>query len=298
MTCWPLFLLREWVKERRECWAGYAVQMAVNGGSGLLIFVRRAGKTSAQGNRRGPGDHLQGLSQAIRRDVPPRDGERPLPLALVNLMQTVTAVVDWLRDWWTDLAPGDRGTWFGGIATALAVIIAFATVLQQRREALKLRQADQDAKRSHAEKFSCWVAGSIKKDDVNHEVHIGELVVALTNASEQPFTEAVVEVELKEAQAPRRFTISVVPPGTSWFAFDSNLKQPQTLILPIWFLDNGVGTWTRSSVGALEVSTRELRSDKWGNADRVWLNRGDPTVLGPLNDAWAPPLVITASGSV
>jgi hypothetical protein len=30
-----------WVKERQESWVAYAVQTAVNGGSGLLIFVRR-----------------------------------------------------------------------------------------------------------------------------------------------------------------------------------------------------------------------------------------------------------------
>jgi hypothetical protein len=42
--------------------------------------------------------------------------------------------------------------------------------------------------------------------------------VTLTNASEQPFTEAAVEVGLQEDQdsvSTRRFTISVVPPGMS-----------------------------------------------------------------------------------
>jgi hypothetical protein len=54
----------------------------------------------------------------------------------------------------------------------------------------------------------------------------------LTNASEQPLTEAVVEVRLREAQGSAstcRFTISVVPPGMSWFAFDGNDKPPETL---------------------------------------------------------------------
>jgi hypothetical protein len=32
-----------WVKERREWWAAYVVQTAVNGGSELLIFVPRGG---------------------------------------------------------------------------------------------------------------------------------------------------------------------------------------------------------------------------------------------------------------
>jgi hypothetical protein len=53
-------------------------------------------------------------------------------LALVNLMQPV---VDWFRDWWTQLAPGDRGTWFRGVATflalALTLIISAATALTQ-----------------------------------------------------------------------------------------------------------------------------------------------------------------------
>jgi hypothetical protein len=49
------------------------------------------------------------------------------------------------------------------------------------------------------------------------------------------------------------------------------------------FLDNGVRSWTRSSVGALKESTKEQRLDKSQGAAHVWLNHGDPfEVLGLL----------------
>ena len=70
---------------------------------------------------------------------------------------------------------------------------------------------------------------------------IDEFSIALS----QPFTEAVVEVGLKDARGDasiRWFKISALPPGTSWFAFDSNGKSPKTLLLSIWSLDNGVRT--------------------------------------------------------
>jgi hypothetical protein len=67
-------------------------------------------------------------------------------------------------------------------------------------------------------------------------------VVALVNASVQPFTDAVLEVKLKDVppgEGPARsFSTSAVPPGTSWFAFSSGGK-PETPLLSIWFLDNG-----------------------------------------------------------
>lgn len=72
----------------------------------------------------------------------------------------------------------------------------------------------------------------------------------------------------------------------SWFAFDSHGKHPETLILPIWFLDNGVRSWTRSSHGALEETTKEQRLDKGGGAAHVvWLHHGDPhQAMGALDD--------------
>ena len=69
----------------------------------------------------------------------------PLPLALVNFMQPV---MDWIEHWWTDLDDGDRGTWVGGLATAVAVIvtliIAFVTRRQQRQQALDLQKEKQE----------------------------------------------------------------------------------------------------------------------------------------------------------
>jgi hypothetical protein len=55
--------------------------------------------------------------------------------------------------------------------------------------------------------------------------------VTLIDASEQPFTEAVVEVGLKEDQGSvsmRWFKISAVPPRTSCFAFDSTSNNNRT----------------------------------------------------------------------
>ena len=68
-----------------------------------------------------------------------------------------------------------------------------------------------------------------------------------------------MEVGLKDAwgdASKRWFKISALPPGTSWFAFDSNGKSPKTLLLSIWFLDNGVRTWSRSRNGTLVDSTK------------------------------------------
>jgi hypothetical protein len=79
----------------------------------------------------------------------------------------------------------------------------------------------------------------------------------------------------------------VVPPGKSWFAFDSNGKRPETLILPIWFLDNGVRSWIRSSVGALEETTKEQRLDIGQGAAHVWHHHGDPVEALGLDDARA-----------
>ena len=71
----------------------------------------------------------------------------PLPLALVNLQPAV----DWIEHWWTDLDDGDRGTWVGGLATAVAVIvtliIAFVTRRQQRQQALDLQKKNRSFKK-------------------------------------------------------------------------------------------------------------------------------------------------------
>jgi hypothetical protein len=217
-------------------------------------------------------------------------------LALVNFMQPV----DWVVNWWTHLDSGDKGTWFGGLATfvtlAVTLIISLVTALHQRSRLVNVREAEQDAAtRAHAQKFSCWVAGRIKTYNGDLGVQATELVVTLANASEQPFTEAVVEVTLRGAQAPeeaperRRFTISVVPPGRSWFAFDSNGKEPETLLLAIWFLDNGVRSWTRSSVGELKKSTKEKRLDQSRDATPVSLHHGDPAEFPGLDDPWLNP---------
>ena len=177
--------------------------------------------------------------------------------------------------------------------TAVAVISALVTGAIQWGRSLKLRRAEHNtALRAHAEKFSCWVSGRVKDDggDPELQVNPSQLIVTLTNASEQPFTEAVVEVRFREAQgaaSTNRFTVSVVPPGTSWFAFDSNGKKPLTLILPIWFLDNEVRSWARSSVGELLDSSKPQRLDKSQGAAHVWLHRGDPVEALRLDDAWA-----------
>jgi apolipoprotein N-acyltransferase len=55
------------------------------------------------------------------------------------------ALVNWLGQWWMHLDHGDRGTWFGGIVTALTLIAAIGTALYQGRQGLKLREAEQDA---------------------------------------------------------------------------------------------------------------------------------------------------------
>jgi hypothetical protein len=220
-------------------------------------------------------------------------------LALVNFM---LPVLDWVANWWNHLQSGDKGTWAGGIFTALtlmatlaistiSLIISAITAIHQRSKSLKLREAEQKAaQRAHAERFRCWVAGRNKRDDVDLPVHIGELVVTLINASEQPFTKAVVEVGLKEAHGPRSkrwFTISAVPPGTSWFAFDGHGKRPETLLLSIWFLDNAVRSWCRSSIGTLEETKKEQRLLRAQGAVHVWLHHGDPHEAVGLEDAWA-----------
>jgi hypothetical protein len=203
-----------------------------------------------------------------------------------------------LVNWWQHLDHGDRGTWFGGIATAVAVIvtliIAFATALSQRRQSLKLRKADQDAaRRSHAEKFSCWLSGRINSPAKGLAVKPGELVVALMNASQQPFMDAVVVVELKEADGAAsnpRFKISAVLPGVSWFAFDSS-GRPETRLLSIWYLDNGMRLWNRSSSGELteikDEDKEKVRLDKSKGATRVSLHHGEPVATLELDDAWA-----------
>jgi hypothetical protein len=201
--------------------------------------------------------------------------------------------------WWHGLQAGDRGTWVGGIATAVAVIvtliIAGVTAIQQGRQNLKLRKETQAAaRRSHAEKFSCWVSGRINSPAKGLSVGPGDLVVALMNASQQPFMEAVVEVELlKEADGSvsiRRFKISAVPPGVSWFAFHSDGK-PERHLLSIWYLDNGMRLWNRSSSGELtEIKDKdkdEVRSDKGEGADHASLHHGEPAATLGLDDAWA-----------
>ena len=114
----------------------------------------------------------------------------PLPLALVNLQ----SAVDWIEHWWTDLDDGDRGTWVGGLATAVAVIvtliIAFVTRRQQRQQALDLQNEKQELQkenktligRSHAEKFSCWVAGRLNSPVTGLPIPSGGLIVALINS--------------------------------------------------------------------------------------------------------------------
>jgi hypothetical protein len=212
-------------------------------------------------------------------------------------------VVEWIENWWMHLDGGDKGTWVGGVFTALTLIATLAisaisliisaiTALRQRSKSLKLREAEQDTvRRSHAEKFSCWIAGRINSPATGLQVHPGDLVVTLVNASEQPFIEAVVEVGLKDDQGTasmRWFKISVVTPGTSWFEFDSSLKQPETLLLSIWFLDNGMRSWSsRSSIGTLEEITNEQRLLRGQGAVHVWLHHGDPGDVLGLDDAWA-----------
>jgi hypothetical protein len=208
--------------------------------------------------------------------------------------------------WFHGIEAGDRGTWFGGIATAVAVIvtliIAVFTAIQQRKQALELqkekqalqRETQAAARRAHAEKFSCWVSGRINSPAGALPVQPGELVVALMNESQQPFMEAVVEVELKEAQGAAsalRFKINAVPPGASWFAFDSSGKKPETHLLSIWFFDNGMRLWNRSSSGELtEIEGKDketVRSDKSKGADHASLHHGEPAATLGLDDAWA-----------
>jgi hypothetical protein len=139
------------------------------------------------------------------------------------------------------------------------------------------------------EKFSGRVSGRINSPTAT-SAQPGDLVVALENESEQPFTEAVVEVKLKEDQGSasvRRFKISAVPPGRSWFAFDSKGKQPATILLSIWFLDNGLRAWRRSPKGELEEITKERCLLQGRGAVDVWLHRGDPVAELGLDDAWA-----------
>jgi hypothetical protein len=210
--------------------------------------------------------------------------------------------MDWIENWWTHLQPGDKGTWVGGLATfltlavtliisAVSLIVSAITAIRQRSRELRLREEEQNAaKRSHAEKLSCWVAGRINGPAQGLQVHPGDLVVTLVNASEQPFTEAVVEVGLMGdggSVSLRWFNISVVPPGTSWFELDSDVKQqPETLLLSIWFLDNAMRSWSRSSIGTLEETTKEQRLLRGQGAVHVWLHHGDPGDVLGLDDPW------------
>jgi hypothetical protein len=73
----------------------------------------------------------------------------------------------------------------------------------------------------------------------------------------------------------------------SWFAFDGNGKQPETLLLPIWFLDSGVRSWNRSFYGGLEETTTERRLEKDKRAGHASLHHGDPVAVLGLDDAWA-----------
>jgi hypothetical protein len=190
---------------------------------------------------------------------------------------------------------GDQGTWAGGIATALTLVATSAisvvslitsatTAKRQRSESLNLRTEDQDAaRRAHAEKFSCWVAGRLSSPVP--PIPAGALIVALINASVQPFTDAVVEVELSDTQDSAStcwFSINAVPPGTSWFAFHEASK-PKTPLLSIWFLDNGMRSWCRSSVGTLEEDTEGQGRLRGQGAVHVWLHNGDIDKL-ELND--------------
>jgi hypothetical protein len=153
-------------------------------------------------------------------------------------------VVEWIENWWMHLDGGDKGTWVGGVFTALTLIATLAisaisliisaiTALRQRSKSLKLREAEQDTvRRSHAERFSCWVAGRINSPATGLQVHPGDLVVTLVNASEQPFIEAVVEVGLKDDQGTasmRWFKISVVTPGTTSISDNHSTKLVKAL---------------------------------------------------------------------
>jgi hypothetical protein len=95
---------------------------------------------------------------------------------------------------------------------------------------------------------------------------------------------------IKDAQGDasiRWFKISAVPPGTSWFAFDSNGKSPETLLLSIWFLDNGMRTWNRSRYGTLVEPTKEQRLLRGQGATHASLHHGDPVAALGLDDASA-----------
>jgi hypothetical protein len=101
--------------------------------------------------------------------------------------------------------------------------------------------------------------------------------VALVNASVQPFTDALLEVELRDARgsaSTHQFSISAVPPGTSWFALH-DAGKPETPLLSIWFLDNGMRSWCRSSEGTLTETTKAVHSAQGQPADQVWLHYGD-----------------------
>jgi hypothetical protein len=221
--------------------------------------------------------------------------------------------------WWMHLQPGDRGTWVSGIATflTLAVTLIITTVnwirqrsqsLDLQREKQKLQEEEQNAaRRAHAEKFSCWASGRVNSHSpaTRLRAYPGDLVVTLINASEQPFTETVVELPLTGATSLPltgvvegadtkeqgygvllRFKISAVPPGTSWFAFHSDGK-PATLLLLISFLDNGMRSWSRSVDGALVEITKEQRLQYGQGAGHVWIHDGNPVAVLALDDAWA-----------
>jgi hypothetical protein len=77
----------------------------------------------------------------------------------------------------------------------------------------------------------------------------------------------------------------------SWFAFDSGGKAPKKHLLSIWYLDNGMRLWNRSSSGGLrEIEDKDKdkeRLDKSEGADHASLHHGDPAATLGLDDAWA-----------
>jgi hypothetical protein len=110
------------------------------------------------------------------------------------------------------------------------------------------------------------------------------------NASQQPFTEIRVKLELKSGSpvsiAEKRLKVSALPPGMCWLALDAP-GTPQQLLPPFWFLDEGVRTWHRTSTGALEEATREKRLEMGQGATHVVLHHGDPIEVLQLEDVWA-----------
>lgn len=223
-----------------------------------------------------------GIARTPDDEMPLVTSARPLAFALMH--------------WWMHLQPGDRGTWVSGIATfmtlAVTLIITAVNWIHQRRQSLELRTEEQAAaRRSHAEKFSCWISGRvISLPQLSARiVSSGDLVVTLMNASEQPFTEALVDVKTK-AQGPAgtfSFTISVVPPGMSWFVCGSS-EPPETLLPSSWFFDNGGRLWRRSSDGALEETAKLEPLEEGRRPIHVSLLHGNPFDAMEIDDAWAP----------